>query len=124
MADAGEDGPVPTERREWPDCVREAGEGEAARDGGNETGSKEKFSSLRAWQRDFCRVEDKFRSSSSACGERGPSLNAFGSPEMLETLSTACAGSISSWTSLKRTDWVVSAMMDEEVGEMAIARDR
>lgn len=47
-------------------------------------------------------------------------MNAFGSPEMLETLSTAWAGSISSWTSLKRTDWVVSAMMDEEVRGLAL----
>lgn len=63
---------VPTEARcpECPDVVREAGEGDGAlsvsavcpkshmfnaqltRDGGSETGSKEKFSMRLAWQRD------------------------------------------------------------------------
>jgi len=52
MADAGDDG---MEER-CPECaeaVREAGDGEGAREGGSETGSKEKFSMRFACIRDF-----------------------------------------------------------------------
>lgn len=65
MADAGDPG---MEER-CPECaeaVREAGEGEGAREGGSETGSKEKFSMRLACIRDFWSVDDRLRSSSSA----------------------------------------------------------
>lgn len=87
------------------------------RDGGSETGSKEKFSMRLAWQRDFWSVEDKLRSSSSACGLNGPSRGALPVPVRSDTPCTAASGSISSLTSLKRTDWAcswgVDAMVDE-----------
>jgi hypothetical protein len=38
------------------------------REGAAETGSKAKFSILRAWQRDVCSEADRLRSSSSAWG--------------------------------------------------------
>lgn len=75
------------------------------RDAGSETGSNEKFSMRFACMRDFCRVEDKLRSSSSAWGLNGPSSGAFAVPVTSATSLTASLGSISSWTSLKRTDW-------------------
>lgn len=51
---------------DWPDCVREAGEGDGALEGGSETGSKEKFSMRFAWTRDCCSVDERLRSSCSA----------------------------------------------------------
>lgn len=121
------EGVVPTEVRcpEWPEGVLVAGEGDGARDGGSETGSKQKFSMRFAWQRDFWRVEDKLRSSSSAWGLNGPSRGALPMPVRSETCWTAAAGSISWLTSLKRTDWGGScgaeAMVDDgSVREMLL----
>lgn len=47
-------------------AIDDAYEGLLTREGGSETGSNEKFSMRLAWQRDFWRIEDKLRSSSSA----------------------------------------------------------
>jgi hypothetical protein len=85
------------------------------RDGGSETGSKEKFSIRLAWHRDFCSVDDRLRSSSSACGLSGPLRGALPVPEMSATTWTAALGSISSVTSLKRTDWDCSCVADAMV---------
>jgi hypothetical protein len=86
------------------------------RDGGSETGSNEKFSMRFACMRDFWRVVDKLRSSSSAWGLNGPSCGAFAEPVRSATSLTAWSGSISSRTSLKRTDWAggVDVMMSSE----------
>jgi len=103
MADAGDEA---MEER-CPECtevVREAGLGEGALDGGSETGSYEKFSMRLACMRDFWSVEDKLRKSSSAWGLSGPSWDMLEVPVSSATSLTACSGSISSWTSLKRTD--------------------
>jgi hypothetical protein len=74
-------------------------------DGGSETGSKEKFSILFAWHRDCWSVDEMLRSSSAACGLKGPSRASLPEPVSSHNVSTAFAGSISSLTSLKRTDW-------------------
>jgi hypothetical protein len=85
-------------------------------EGGSETGSKEKFSIRFAWQRDFCSVDDRLRSSSSADALSGPSAS-LPDPVISRMLSTAFSGSISSLTSLKRTDgggsWAVDAMVGD-----------
>lgn len=85
------------------------------REGGSETGSKEKFSMRFACMRDFWSVVDRLRSSSSAWGLSGPVCGAFAEAVRSATSLTACSGSISSWTSLKRTDWAggVDVMMGE-----------
>lgn len=114
MAGAGELGPVPREERwpECPDCTLEAGEGEGAREGGSETGSKEKCSMRLAWQRLFCNVDERFRSSSSALGLKGPSRGSLPDSVRSAILCTAASGSISSLTSLKRTDWGCSCSVE------------
>lgn len=99
---------------EWAETVREAGLGEGAREGGSETGSKEKFSMRFACMRDFWSVDDRLRSSSSAWGLSGASwLGGLAEAVRWATSWTASEGSISSWTSLKRTDWAggVDVMM-------------
>jgi len=58
----------------------------------------------RAWQRDFCSVTERFRSSSSAWTLNGPSRASLPDPVISAMRSTAFSGSISSWTSLKRTE--------------------
>lgn len=115
MADAGDDG---MEER-CPECaeaVREAGDGEGAREGGSETGSKEKFSIRFACIRDFWRVDDRLRRSSSAWGLNGPSGCALSVPVSSATSLTASSGSISWLTSLKRTD--CAGGVDVMVGEV------
>jgi hypothetical protein len=52
---------------------------------------------------DFCSVDDRLRSSSSAWGLSGPSCGSLAVPVRPATSLTACSGSISSLTSLKRT---------------------
>jgi hypothetical protein len=52
---------------------------------------------------DFWSVVDRLRSSSSAWGLNGPSCASFAVPVRSATSLTACSGSISSLTSLKRT---------------------
>lgn len=73
------------------------------REGGSETGSKEKFSMRFACTRDCCRVEDRLRSSCSACGLNG-SFDVSPAPVRPVTCWRAPSGSISWFTSLKRTD--------------------
>jgi hypothetical protein len=85
-------------------------------DGGSETGSNEKFSMRLAWQRDFCSVVDRLRSSSSASGLIGPSRAPFPDPVRSHSGSTAFSGSISWLTSLKRTDCDCSWAGDAMVG--------
>lgn len=74
------------------------------RDGGRDTGSKEKFSMRFAWMRDCCNVEDKLRSSCSACGLNGSFVAVSPAPVRPVTCWRAPSGSISWLTSLKRTD--------------------
>jgi hypothetical protein len=90
--------------------------GQLTLEGGSETGSNEKFSMRLAWQRDFCSVDDKLRSSSSAAALKGPSASRP-APVRSHSPSTAFSGSISWLTSLKRTDggwsWAVDAMVGD-----------
>jgi hypothetical protein len=78
-------------------------DGLLTRDGGSETGSKEKFSMRVACILDFWRVVDELRSSSSAWGLNGSSCGSLAVPVRSATSLTACSGSISWLTSLKRT---------------------
>ena len=78
-------------------------DGLLTRDGGSDTGSKEKFSMRFACILDFWSVDDRLRSSSSAWGLNGLSCASFAVPVRSATSLTACSGSISSLTSLKRT---------------------
>lgn len=95
MTEAGEEG-MEERCAECPEIVREAGLGEGAREGGSETGSNEKFSMRFACMRDFWRVDDRVRSSSSAWGLNGPCWGALAGLVRSATSRTACAGSISS----------------------------
>lgn len=102
MAEVGGDGRGPMEAR-WPECadvVRVAGEGEGALEGGSETGSKEKFSIRLAWQRELWILFDRLRISFSASGS---SCSVWWWLDSGEAAAGAAEGSISSFTSLKRT---------------------
>lgn len=82
-------------RADVADVVREVGEGEAARDGGRETGSKENFSMRRAWQVPDGRAMDRLRRSSAA------------------NVGQASVGSLCWGRSVKRTEggWACGAAM-------------
>lgn len=73
-------------------------------DAGNETGSKEKFSSLFDWRRELCSVEARLRSSSCASGP-SCSLGFSSAPVNVSTCWRACSGSISSLCEANRTPW-------------------
>lgn len=66
--------------------------------------------------RDFCRVDDRLRRSSSAWGLNGPSGCALSVPVSSATSLTASSGSISWLISLKRTD--CAGGVDVMVGEV------
>jgi hypothetical protein len=61
-----------------------------------------------AWHRDFCSVTERLRSSASAWALNGPSRASLAVPVSSAMRWTAISGSISSLTSLKRTDGVGS----------------